>query len=247
LTVTTSTPSCGSSAAANCYSNTDAINAERAKTTSGKNIEYVFATGTSGFKVWKEVSGSRILKANGLDAWQKSLNSGGKGHSGTDFTQYSSLKGRVCPPNVYINDSNKFATDRCMYYGGIENAQKLYASTGTAWEDFLHTWNNATSSLGTAGAWYEGNVKVCNDKGMRLPALYETNIVIDASSSNLPQSDGTPVFATTSGVPGHSSFLWSATAALNSSSGYSGWQGTSWTYANYNVNNYNLRCVLPGS
>ncbi len=66
-----------------CYNNASAIAAGVAMTPTGKNLEYY--TNANSFKVWKEVSGSRILNADGFDNWAMKLNANGKGFSSTEF------------------------------------------------------------------------------------------------------------------------------------------------------------------
>jgi hypothetical protein len=55
---------------------------------SGSTLTLQFATGSSGFKIWKEKGGTKILNATGLVAngWQQQLMRAGTAFSGTDFT-----------------------------------------------------------------------------------------------------------------------------------------------------------------
>ena len=188
---------CGDSAANNCYTGTNSAVLQSAgivTTPSGKSLRYVDAdgSGTRTVKVWREASGNRILRANGLDQWAKALNSTGKGLSATDFTDSNLesastvIAGRVCPTNMYIDDTNKFTTGNCIYHS------PEYSTTTPTW----------------VAKWYAGNFSACSSKGMRAPTLYETNtnsynssVVPNNSNTNSSYRDGNPVFAGTNGVP----------------------------------------------
>jgi hypothetical protein len=176
-----------------------------------------FATGSSGFKIWKEKGGTKILNATGLVAngWQKQLTRAGTAFTATDFTNGTNIAGRVCPPNVFLSHSNMTATGRCLYYDAGNAAQKLNAATGTVAEDFLLYWNNASTGRGVSSSFYEGNIKTCADKGMRLPVLYETTAQVPqpftSSGPRLPNGDGiTPTYAASNGVPSMADWTWTA-------------------------------------
>jgi DNA-binding beta-propeller fold protein YncE len=199
------------------YLNTTATNHGEAQGPGGVTMEYVFANGASGFKIWKEKGGSRILNATGLVAngWQKQLNRAGTAFSTTDFTVGANIAGRVCPPNVFLSHTNMTATGRCLYYDAGNAAQKLNAANGTVAEDFLLYWSDAQTGKGTSSSFYEGNIKTCADKGMRLPALYETTAPVPqpftSSGPALPNGDGiTPAYASSYGVPSLSDWTWTA-------------------------------------
>tara|TARA_B100001094_G_C17507139_1_gene473852 strand:+ start:162 stop:527 length:366 start_codon:yes stop_codon:yes gene_type:complete len=63
----------------NRYTDATAIAASPITTATGKNIEYVYADGSSGFQIWKEVGSTRILSPDGSDGWAKKLNLNGEG------------------------------------------------------------------------------------------------------------------------------------------------------------------------
>lgn len=228
-----STEICGG-AGEYCYDDATAIANGVATTPSGKSIEYVLAGGS--FYVWKEVSGNRILKADGSDNWAKKLNTNGKGFTATDFTAYTGIVGRVCPTNVYIDDANKFTTGNCLYYT-TEGSQTLNAY-GTNDILGMDTWSTVS--------WYVGNVKVCSDKGMRLPAMFETTIT-NTSNSQLPTGDGTPTYALGTGVPSLAGATWTGSSNNWSTSNMWAWNGTS-THGSpsflYTSTAF-VRCVLP--
>ena len=94
--------------------------------------------GASGFKIWKEKDGTRILNATGLIAngWQKELTRAGTGFSETNFTVSSNIAGRVCPPNVFLSHSNMTAENRCLYYDAGNVEQTLEEKRGFGGEVF---------------------------------------------------------------------------------------------------------------
>jgi hypothetical protein len=262
---------CGSSGNG-CYDNATAItNAcatlEDGYETSGTPtlIEYKNAdsncTGGSCFKVWWQQGTNRILNASGLwtnggvGAWQQALNRNGIGTNG-DFnssTQIAALVGRVCPgkttgSGTFIDFTNMVDSTRCLYYDSGNTTQTLDAAgtSGTEASDWLKNWNRAATGRGTSSSYYEGNVKTCADKGMRLPVMYETTMT--KPTSYLPTGDTgvTPTWAgSTNGVPSYLGYTWTASAYANFSIYYWVWSGTSSnTIGNYNSSCY-VRCVLP--
>ncbi|MFM8270002.1 MAG: YncE family protein, partial [Pseudomonadota bacterium] len=211
-------------------------------------IELVYANGSSGFKIWKEKDGTRILNATGLIAngWQKQLTRAGTGFSATDFTTGSNIAGRVCPTHVFLSHSNMTATGRCLYYDGGNAAQSLDAAgtSGTEASDWLQHWNRTNTGRGTSSSYYEGNIKTCADKGMRLPTMYETTM--NNPGSYKPTGDGiNPTFAGADGVPSSGSGLTSTASAFTIGTTYYWW----WSGTNSNGRVYGLylsvRCVLP--
>jgi hypothetical protein len=240
-----------------CYDNATAIAAGVAKTDNGKMLTYVYANGSSGFKVWKDQSSNRILRANGLDQWAQNLNINGKGLSGTDFidpnlgTASTRIEGRVCPPNVYIDDSNKFTSGNCLYYTPTNPQQTLNAA-GTS-----QTIDGQIGITGWIKLWYAGNIQTCSSKGMRPSTIFETSYYYDpATSASFPFADGTPVWAhtTSSGVPQDPlvSLTWTASGRqevfghylLFSCFNYCTTMNTV-VSSNMYYSSYYVRCVLP--
>jgi hypothetical protein len=230
---------CGS----DCYANTDAMSYGSAYTASGKYL--TLANG-----VWVQSDGTNVLRVDGTDNWHYALNANGKDWSGTLLNKTTAtLGGRVCPDSVYVNDSNKVATGRCLYYDQGNASQKLDAA-GTSQNNQatmgLAKWNVADTGNGTGAAWYEGNIKTCADKGMRLPTLYETTATKPTGS--LP-ADASPTFNAAKGVPGvsgSSTRTWTSSPYTHDPSFYwifqSGINGAGLDV--YSVT-YAVRCVLP--
>lgn len=235
---------CGESIANNCYTGTHAERLQATGTITtplGKNIVYTFANGAGGIKVWKEVGSNRLLAANGLDQWSKKLNPTGNGKSTEDFTDpgigtsATLIEGRTCPRNVYIDSTQKFTTENCLYYTPAKGIQALDASG-----------DNGVLGLGewSSELWYAGNIKTCSDKGMRLPTLYETAITA-IPEKYAPISDGLPSAWGGIGVPASTS-LWTASTYTSNSNFYWKWLNTAASVTNYNCRNCNgVRCVLP--
>ncbi|NBX81580.1 BspA family leucine-rich repeat surface protein, partial [bacterium] len=256
-----------------CYTDAQslAVGTERQGPNSS-TLTLQYANGSSGFKIWKEKNGNRILNASGLVAngWQKALTRAGTGFD-VDLTNSSviqSIEGRVCPTNVFLSHSDMTATNRCLYYDSGNSAQRLDAahpdqggaSENVEGEDWLQHSNSTTNLINSdpskrsLSSYYEGNIKSCADKGMRLPVSYETTMTTPASWT-LPTGDGgvSPVWATTTGVPSvGSDYTWTATSVPWSSSYYHAWTLT--TPDNFGFDNYwnngiygtvVVRCVLP--
>jgi hypothetical protein len=239
-----------------CYTDSAATTAGEAGGPGGVTMEYVFANGSSGFKIWKEKGGSRILNSTGLIAngWQKELTRAGTAFSETNFTVASHIAGRVCPTHVFLSHSNMTSTGRCLYYdGGNDKVALNNASSGTLGEDYLVAWNDAGSGQGSSASYYEGNIKTCADKGMRLPTTYETTV--NKHSSDLPTGDNLtndPIWAgSENGVPYHSVYTWTATANPTNTTTYRSWNGTSDYGSGYPFYYHSItysgtvRCVLP--
>jgi hypothetical protein len=231
------------------YAQDLAIGAERLGP-SGVTMSLQFANGTSGFKIWKEKSGSKILNATGLVAngWQKQLTRAGTGFSANDFTVGSNIAGRACPTHVFLSHSNMTASGRCLYYDNINPSQTLNAAAGTEAQDWLMGWNRAATGAGVSPSWFEGNIKTCADKGMRLPTLYET--AVPTPTSGTP-TDAMPTFGG-SRVPystGSSyDYAWTASAHSSGAIYYWQWNNSSESWDNYDDTDYGpyqLRCVLP--
>ncbi|MFM8269920.1 MAG: IPT/TIG domain-containing protein, partial [Pseudomonadota bacterium] len=239
----------------------------------GSILTLQYGNGSSGFKVWKEKNGTRILNATGLVAngWQKKLTPEGTGFSSTTFTTASDIAGRACPTHVFLNHSNMLATGRCLYYDAGNPQQRLDAAwsywitTGEA-IDWLKQWDTTPTGRGTDSSYYEGNIKTCNQKGMRLPTIYETDVTDYSNSEKqacLPTGDSiTPQFSGISnGVPS-SGWMWTSSASKvngegaqhvpytfliwrsnNSTSSEVGLSSDEW--GGYRINPVTVRCVLP--
>ncbi len=227
-----------------CYENTAAMAAGALTTPLGKSIVYV--DNGNGLMVWKDSGSSRILRANGLDEWAMKLNLDGKGFQGVgnEFTDYTSLEGRKCPPSVYIDDNDRVSANKCLYYSVGYAAQGLNAagtSQVTASSIGLGTWPNYN---GGQARWYVGNIKTCSDMGMRLPTVFETTTT--TTTNDYYPNDATPTFAGASnGIPSHASgYTWTATPVAVGTLYYWRWSGPS--VANYQYSNsHYIRCALP--
>jgi len=233
-----------------CYSNVNAVFGASAVTPNGRCLTMVYANGTSGFLVWKDQSSSKILSPNGLDSWSMALNLSGRGKSTTAFsdpnlgTGSTVLAGRVCPTNVYIDDTNKVSTGNCLYYTPSYAVQ----ATNAGGDDGGAQLGFSTFS---GAAWYRGNMAICSSKKMRPPTLYETS-TSNPGGGNLPL-DASPTFDATNGVPGTG---WTSTCVYNACTGgnssYWGWSGTSASYGcgsnggnGFSYPGRNVTCVLP--
>lgn len=210
-----------------CYDDATAMSAGVAVTPLGKSLEYVYSDGSSGFQVWKEQGGSRILKATGLDEWSMELNSDGKSVSSTAFTSHNIgssstyIAGRVCPPNVYLSNSNKFSTNNCLYYSpAYNNAPEIIA---TSW-DYFHT-----------------NASICGNKSMRMPTIYETTVNSFSEDSYI---SGNPTYAGSAGVPSGGGQTWTATSDGSQWYWNICWSGSSVCYDN-TLSSKKVVCVVP--
>jgi hypothetical protein len=215
-----------------------------------------YANGADGFKIWKEKSGTKILNATGLvsNGWQKTLNRVGNALSASDFTTSSNIAGRVCPPNVFINHDLMTAADRCLYFDNGSSVQRLDAAGTSTFEtsDWLQAWSRPLTGRGIGSSFYEGNIKTCADKGMRLPALYETSISEAAAKAStmgspgeyLPTGDSiTAVWAENNGVPTNS-MNWTATAHVPDANYFWNWHGTGGGNSSFS-DTIAARCVVP--
>jgi|688.fasta_scaffold198044_2 hypothetical protein len=224
-----------------CYDDTVAMSSGFACLGDGTQIEYVDAA--SDFKVWKEKDGNRILKATGLwsssSDWQKKLTRDGKSTADIDFDAISEIAGRACPTNVYRGPSEMTAIGECLYYDLGNSAQSLDKDSGTFGQDYL----TVPFPVAENASWYQGNIKTCAEKGMRLPTLYET--LEQSISGNFP-TDATPAFGGTR-VPAAGSATWTATAYLDPSQGVTGfwrWLGPNYYAPPTSVLSWPVRCVL---
>jgi hypothetical protein len=233
-----------------CVSDSITVNA------SSTNMDYL----TKQFQVWKETDGTRILSASGLwgSSWQKKLNSNGKGYHSDDFLATQSnleqLDNRANPTNTYLDDSNKFLTNRWVYYSRRATFVSLKTGNSTLTEgvDWIDRWDSLNSTNGLDGAWYEGNITTCSQLGMRLPTAYETRMP-RPSDSKIPLTDGNPTFAGDNGIPSGTSVTWTATADTSAVEYNSYWcfykdadNGNAETQLSIPSGAfYDVRCVLP--
>jgi hypothetical protein len=222
---------------------------------SGSTLTLQYAIGSSGFKIWKEKAGTKILNATGLVAngWQKQLTRAGTAFTATDFTTGTNIAGRVCPTHVFLSHSDMTATGRCLYYDAGNSMQALdgAGTTGVEATDWLMNWNRSATLRGTASSYFEGNVKTCADKGMRLPTLYETSADPSASTF-LPTGDGiSPTWSVSTGVPHFDATgSWTASGNTGDFTRYFRWRGTSVLFENFGVysnTDRTVRCVLPNN
>ena len=233
-----------------------------------------YANGTGDFKIWKEKCGDRVLNSSGLVAngWQQKLNRAGTAFDGdlTDTSVIQAIGGRVCPQNVFLNYDNMAVTNRCLYYDTGNDWQSIDAaspsnggsSNNVEAEDWITSWDSASTGRGTNSSYYEGNIKTCADKRMRLPTIYETteDIVMwdDFYSGNnfkptgdLTSSGGSlsshPTWAGTNGVPSFGDYMnWTASAYNLDHNSYWNWYGPDTSYVPYSRSNWSyVRCVLP--
>ena len=213
-----------------------------------------YANGSMGFKIWVEKEGNRILNATGLvsNGWQKKLNPKGDGFIEEDFVTKNLIEGRVCPPNVFLNYDKMLATNRCLYYDpgtSEEQLDKFETSSGTVeGVDWLTYWDRKNTGRDINSSYYEGNIKICGDKGMRLPTAYETKMN-EPATTNLPNGDNLgegPIWAgLTNGVPSATkSYTWTSSAWRGSTNNFFIWSnGSSTSQVSYGV--VKIRCVLP--
>ena len=148
---------------------------------SGSTLKLEFANGIDGFKVWREKNSPyRILNASGkiTKGWQKKLSRSGTAFSGIDMTDGNDIKriaGRICPKYVFLSHSEMTATERCLYYdsGNLPQTfdQDYSAADAVEAEDWLRSHNSPNTGRGVGSSYYEGNIRTCADKGMRLPVL----------------------------------------------------------------------------
>ena len=230
---------CGDIPANNCYSGTNAEILKKCGsvvTPLQKKLQFING-------VWVESgSGNRVLASDGSDSWAYQLNTDGQSYS-SSFLDKSHVVGRSCPSNTFV-PGNLVALGKCLYYDG-GNAAQLLTAAGTSQSILaslgLSTWDLAGTGNGTGASWYEGNIKTCAVKGMRLPTLYET-------SANDPGGlykpiDAIPTFDSANGVPSvGGSYTWTSSAYTGISSIYWLWSANS--AGNYN-GSYAVRCVLP--
>jgi hypothetical protein len=149
------------------------------------------------------------------------------------------------------------STDRCLYYDLGSHAQKLDAAgtTGVQAVDWLQSALASNTGAGTDMSYYEGNIKICADRGMRLPTLYETNANVDfeyrGQTDRLPLGDGNLSMSSgweviSRGVPGFTNEMaWTASAFRFDSEFYWGWGGRETDSLNFQKDAERVRCVLP--
>jgi uncharacterized repeat protein (TIGR02543 family) len=233
---------------------------------SGSTLKLEFANGIDGFKVWREKNSPyRILNASGkvTNGWQKKLSRSGTAFSGIDMTDGNDIKriaGRVCPKYVFLSHSQMTATQRCLYYdsGNLPQTfdRDFSAAGAVEAEDWLRSHNSPNTGRGVGSSYYEGNIRTCADKGMRLPVLYETSADIQGSfaAPDLPTGDPGINALVTPWSPGFSGLDLGPgnrlTASANPSGGcptdcYSTWAARGVFLIGYNNPIYSVTCVLP--
>jgi hypothetical protein len=176
-----------------CYENLAALAAGRARLTDGSKI--ILVPAASGFKVWKDASSDKIIKASGFYSkngdWQKRLMKSGWGYDG-DFLGYKGLAGRACPEMIYRADYSMITdskSENCLYYdtgtpkvrlGGEPSKVK---NIGIEKIDWMWIWSDIWGDQCTfrcrTPLYFQGNIKTCNVKGMRLPTIYEAEVDLD--------------------------------------------------------------------
>lgn len=176
-----------------CYKDAQALPLGTTRTGPGGSTIELVATTSSGFKIWKEQNGSRILNATGnvdiSNGWQKRLETNGNGFVtiGTSVSDpgylvnYSSIAGRVCPPYVYSGGTAKI--DNCLFYTS--------ESTAANFQNIPNN-NDPSSDNGGLESWLDANIPLCADKGMRLPTAYEVGATEIKNISQLPDITGYP-------------------------------------------------------
>jgi len=155
------------------------------------------------------------------------------------------IAGIACPPSVFLDYQKMTANGQCVYYDAFSAPQSLNQSTGILGEDYLRGWDLAGTGNDSQPSWYEGNIKACADRAMRLPTLYETTASDPGSSK---PTDAYPSFASKySGVPFESpDTRWSWTASAYSNAGiYWNWNDRSRNLSSSFANPHYVRCVLP--
>lgn len=243
------------------------------------------------FYLWKETGSNKILNSTGLweppaaaVGWQRTLNSDGIGEAEEliNLNHIAQIAGRVCPfktpgSGVFIDYSNMAQTGRCLYYDSGNSAQRLdkdySAEGGTHGVNWMQNWNTdeptkgndylgTLRGRGTSASYYEGNIKTCNLKGMRLPTLYETSRTsnVFGGTAGQPTGDLTPggslsshpSFAGANGVPSHpSGWTWTTSVILDGDpplpGDYWAWSDTGFylSSAPYRSADVLVRCVLP--
>lgn len=234
----------------------------------GVPMSLQYANGSSGFKIWKEKNGNRILNASGYTSrsWQRKLIRAGTEFviptsSDSFFTTSTNIAGRVCPPHVFLSHSDMTATNRCLYYDSGSAAPEPLDSAGTAGveaTDWLQDWNRPATGRGTGSSYYEGNIKTCADKGMRLPTLYETTISqsdFEGAANLLPSGDigVSPTAAGNSGIPAPAvgQDLWTASAlselVVEQNDHYFTKNDFDINVSPFNWTTVTVKCVLPNN
>jgi hypothetical protein len=198
----------------------------------GPEGKTLILSAANGFKIWKEDGGTRILNATGriANGWQKKLTRPGTAFSAALFTEVANIVGRACPPNVFLSHGTNAtknalmkATGRCLYYdsGYTDRIQPdRFRVGGVEGSDYFISWNRPATGRGVASSYYEGNVKFCADKGMRLPVVYESSAPYDAEGIRLygPRGDAlapAPIWAgRANGVPAAVPYRWGSPATM---------------------------------
>ena len=176
-----------------CYENSAALAAGRARLTDGSKI--ILVPAAKGFKVWKDASSDKIIKASGFYSrsgdWQKRLMKSGWGYEG-DFLGYKGLAGRACPEMIYRADYSMITdskSENCLYYDTgtpkvrLGNEPSKVKNIGVEKIDWMWVWSDIWGDQCTfrcrTPLYFQGNIKTCNVKGMRLPTIYEAEVDLD--------------------------------------------------------------------
>jgi hypothetical protein len=149
----------------------------------------------SGFKVWKDDSSDKIIKASGLYStagdWQRKLKKYGSDYDDY-FLGYNSLAGRACPEMIFPADWSTVTEskeDKCLYYDRGTRGVRLgldmprFKNVGVDKVDFMWIWGSPWGDFCQfrcrTPLYFQGNIKTCNVKGMRLPTIYEAEVQLD--------------------------------------------------------------------
>ena len=161
-------------------------------------------------------------------------------------TASTNINGRVCPPNVYLDDSNRYQTGHCVYYTKVYSSQSLTKDGTSQTTDGSIGLGSATNYQGGEERWYMGNIQTCADTGMRMPTIFETQTTRTTWSYYVTQ-DGSPTFAGSDGIPGTTSDIWTASRAItgSNSNNYIYFKSNGSSNGSSGSNSRAIRCVLP--
>jgi uncharacterized delta-60 repeat protein len=198
-----------------------------ARLVSNGDLDTTFALGAAGSN-------------NGFNATVNTIavQSDGKILAGGAFTSYKDGAANSSRNIARLDSDGTFDTSFNLGSG--------FNYTATEGSDFLRDPDSAGAGRGTSSSYYEGNIKTCADKGMRLPTAYEST-VDNSSTWTFPTGDAgvSPTWALTSGVPSYSDETWTA-SAYDGGVYYVLWSGTYMSGGTpTNGQGRYTRCVLP--